>query len=194
MDVRRRQEDRRAATRRALVAAARTLFAQKGYAATSTPEIVKAAGVTRGALYHHFADKQALFAAVVEEEHAVLALTIHQAAEGGEDEPGPVKALIRGGDGFLAAMQDEGRRRMLIVDAPAVLGRATVDEIDGRHGLRTLVEGVDAAIEAGAIKELPSLPLAHLLSAMFDRAALVPADEINEYRKVMKALIRGLKK
>lgn len=194
MDVRRRQEDRRAATRRALVAAARTLFAQKGYAATSTPEIVKAAGVTRGALYHHFADKQALFAAVVEEEHAVLALTIHQAAEGGEDEPGPVKALIRGGDGFLAAMQDEGRRRMLIVDAPAVLGRATVDEIDGRHGLRTLVEGVDAAIDAGAIKELPSLPLAHLLSAMFDRAALVPADEINEYRKVMKALIRGLKK
>ncbi len=194
MDVRRRQEDRRAATRRALVAAARTLFAQKGYAATSTPEIVKAAGVTRGALYHHFADKQALFAAVVEEEHAVLALTIHQAAEGGEDEPGPVKALIRGGDGFLAAMQDEGRRRMLIVDAPAVLGRAAVDEIDGRHGLRTLVEGVDAAIEAGAIKELPSLPLAHLLSAMFDRAALVPADEINEYRKVMKTLIRGLKK
>jgi hypothetical protein len=83
---------------------------------------------------------------------------------------------------------------MLIVDAPAVLGRAAVDEIDGRHGLRTLVEGVDAAIEAGAIKELPSLPLAHLLSAMFDRAALVPADEINEYRKVMKALIRGLKK
>jgi len=194
MGVRRRQEDRRAATRRALVAAARTLFAQKGYAATSTPEIVKAAGVTRGALYHHFADKQALFAAVVEEEHAVLALTIHQAAEGGEDEPGPVKALIRGGDGFLAAMQDEGRRRMLIVDAPAVLGRAAVDEIDGRHGLRTLVEGVDAAIDAGAIKELPSLPLAHLLSAMFDRAALVPADEINEYRKVMKALIRGLKK
>ncbi|MEQ9635530.1 MAG: TetR/AcrR family transcriptional regulator [Devosia marina] len=194
MGVRRRQEDRRAATRRALVAAARTLFAKKGYAATSTPEIVKAAGVTRGALYHHFADKQALFAAVVEEEHAVLALTIHQAAEGGEDEPGPVKALIRGGDGFLAAMQDEGRRRMLIVDAPAVLGRAAVDEIDGRHGLRTLVEGVDAAIEAGAIKELPSLPLAHLLSAMFDRAALVPADEINEYRKVMKALIRGLKK
>lgn len=194
MDVRRRQQDRRAATRRILVAAARTLFAQKGYAATSTPEIVKAAGVTRGALYHHFADKQALFAAVVEEEHAVLALTIHQAAEGGEDEPGPVKALIRGGEGFLAAMQDEGRRRLLIVDAPAVLGRATVDEIDARHGLRTLVEGVGAAIEAGAIKDLPPLPLAHLLSAMFDRAALAPAEEINEYRKVMKALIRGLKK
>lgn len=194
MDVRRRQQDRRAATRRILVAAARTLFAQKGYAATSTPEIVKAAGVTRGALYHHFGDKQALFAAVVEEEHAVLALTIHQAAEGGEDEPGPVKALIRGGEGFLAAMQDEGRRRLLIVDAPAVLGRAAVDEIDARHGLRTLVEGVGAAIEAGAIKDLPPLPLAHLLSAMFDRAALAPADEINEYRKVMKALIRGLKK
>ncbi len=193
MDVRRRQQDRRAATRRILVAAARTLFAQKGYAATSTPEIVKAAGVTRGALYHHFADKQALFAAVVEEEHAVLALTIHQAAEGGEDEPGPVKALIRGGEGFLAAMQDEGRRRILIVDAPAVLGRARVDEIDARHGLHTLVEGVGTAIEAGAIKNLPLLPLAHLLSAMFDRAALAPAEDLGAYRKTIKALIRGLR-
>ena len=181
------------ATRRALVAAARSLFAQKGYAATSTPEIVKAAGVTRGALYHHFADKQALFSAVVEEEHALLALTVLQAAEAGEDEPGPVKALIRGGDGFLTAMQDEGRRRILIVDAPAVLGRAAVDEIDSRHGLRTLIEGVETAIEAGAIKDLPHVPLAHLLSAMFDRAALAPAEDIPAYRKTMKALIRGLK-
>ncbi len=193
LSVRRRQQDRRTATRRSLVAAARDLFAQKGYAATSTPEIVAAAGLTRGALYHHFADKQALFAAVVEEEHALLALTIHQAAEGGEDEPGPVKALIRGGEGFLSAMQDEGRRRILIVDAPAVLGREAVDDIDSRHGLRTLVEGVGMAIEAGAIRDLPTLPLAHLLSALFDRAALAPVGEVDAYRKVMKALIRGLR-
>lgn len=189
----RSQEERRASTRRQLLTAARALFAEKGYADTSTPDIVKAAGVTRGALYHHFADKQALFAAVVEEEHAILALTIHQAAEAGEDEPGPIKALIRGGEAFLDAMQDEGRRRMLIIDAPAVLGREAVDAIDARHGLRTLIEGVEAAIVAGAIRDLPALPLAHLLNALFDRAALAPADQVDGYRKAMKAIIRGLK-
>lgn len=194
MKVRRRQEDRRAATRRALIAAARTLFAEKGYSATSTPDIVKAAGVTRGALYHHFADKQALFATVVEEEHALLALTIHQAAEGGIDETGPVKALVRGGEGFMTAMQDDGRRRILVVDAPAVLGREKVDEIDARHGLRSLIEGVNVALEAGVIRDLPALPLAHMLNAMFDRAAQAPKGEADAYRKVMKAIIRGLKK
>ena len=191
--VSRTQEERRTATRRQLIAAARALFAAKGYAATSTPEIVAEAGVTRGALYHHFADKLALFAAVVEEEHALLALAINAASGDSDDEPGPIKALIRGGDGFIEAMQDEGRRRILIVDAPAVLGRAALDEIDARHGLRTLVEGVGAAIEAGAIKDLAPLPLAHLLGAMFDRAAQVPADEVDAYRKAIKAIIRGLR-
>jgi AcrR family transcriptional regulator len=191
--VRRRQEDRRAATRRALLAAARQLFAENGYAATSTPEIAATAGVTRGALYHHFSDKQGLFAAVVEEEHALLALAIHQAAEAGEDEPGPIKALVRGGDGFIGAMQDAGRRRILLVDAPAVLGREILDAIDARHGLRTLIEGVDAALAAGALRDLPARPLAHLLNALFDRAAQAPAEEVDAYRKVMKALIRGLR-
>jgi AcrR family transcriptional regulator len=189
----RSQEERRASTRRQLLAAARALFAEKGYAETSTPDIVKAAGVTRGALYHHFADKQALFAAVVEEEHALLALTIHQAAEAGDEEPGPIKALIRGGEGFLDAMQDAGRRRILIIDAPAVLGRDAVDAIDARHGLQTLIEGVEAAIAAGAIRDLPALPLAHLLNALFDRAALAPPDQVDGYRKAMKAVIRGLR-
>ena len=189
----RSQEERRASTRRQLLAAARQLFAEKGYAETSTPDIVKAAGVTRGALYHHFAHKQALFAAVVEEEHALLALTIHQAAEAGEEEPGPIKALIRGGEGFLDAMQDAGRRRILIIDAPAVLGREAVDAIDARHGLQTLIDGVEAAIAAGAIRDLPALPLAHLLNALFDRAALAPPDQVEGYRKAMKAIIRGLR-
>ena len=189
---RRTQAERRAETQRALLGAARRLFAEKGYAGTGTPEIVAAAGVTRGALYHHYADKTALFAAVVEEEHALLALAINAAAEG-EDEPGPVRALIAGGDAFLDAMQDEGRRRILLVDAPAVLGRAALDGIDARHGLRTLIEGVEAAIAAKAIRDLPVLPLAHLLNALFDRAALARPEELADYRKAIKALIRGLK-
>ncbi|SHF73511.1 TetR/AcrR family transcriptional regulator [Devosia limi] len=181
-----------AATRQMLIAVARQLFADKGYAETGTPEIVAAAGVTRGALYHHFADKAALFRAVVEEEHALLAMAINSATAG-DDETGPVKALLAGGDAFLSAMQDEGRRRILLIDAPAVLGRAELDAIDGRHGLRTLIEGVGAAMEAKAIRELPVVPLAHLLNALFDRAALAEAEELGDYRKAIRALIRGLK-
>jgi AcrR family transcriptional regulator len=168
------------------------LFATKGYAATSTPEIVSAAGVTRGALYHHFADKLALFAAVVEEEHLLMAMSIN-AADEGDDEPGPIKALIAGGDAFLDAMQEQGRRQILLVDAPAVLGREAIDAIDARHGLRTLVEGVQAAIDSKSIRDLPALPLAHLLNALFDRAALAAPEEQGNYRKAIKALIRGLK-
>ncbi|UJW84614.1 TetR/AcrR family transcriptional regulator [Devosia sp. SL43] len=192
MQARKTQEERRTQTQRALIAAARRLFAEKGYAGTGTPEIVAAAGVTRGALYHHFADKLALFTAVVEEEHLLMAMAINAAAEG-EDEPGPIKALIAGCDAFLDAMQDPGRRQIMLIDAPAVLGRAVVDEIDGRHGLDTLICGLRDAMEAGAMKKLPLEPLAHLFGALFDRAALAPPDELADYRKSIKALIRGLK-
>ena len=189
---RRSQQERRETTRRALISAARWQFADLGYAGTNTPAIAAAAGVTRGALYHHFADKEALFQAVVEEEHALLALAINGAGSG-EDEPGPIKALIAGGDAYLAAMQDPGRRRILLIDAPAVIARDTLDAIHARFGLKTLVDGVGAAISAGAIRDLPVMPLAQLLDALFDRAALAPPEQLNEYRKTIKALIRGLK-
>ena len=192
MQERRTQEQRRSQTRRALVTAARRLFAEEGYANTGTSDIVAAAGVTRGALYHHFADKQALFAAVVEEEHLLMAMAINAAGESDED-PGPIRALIAGCDVFLDAMQDPGRRQILLVDAPAVLGRATLDAIDARHGLQTLVCGLRDAMEAGAMKKLPVETLARILGAMFDRAALAPPDELADYRKSIKAVIRGLK-
>lgn len=192
LQARKTQEERRSQTQRALIAAARQLFAQKGYAGTGTPEIVAAAGVTRGALYHHFADKLALFAAVVEEEHLLMSMAINAAADS-EDEPGPIKALVAGCDAFLDAMQDPGRRQILLVDAPAVLGRAAVDEIDARHGLETLICGLRDAMEAGAMKKLPVEPLALLFGALFDRAALAPPAQLADYRKSIKALIRGLK-
>lgn len=190
--VRRSQGERREQTQRQLLSAARTLFAAKGYAGTGTPEIVAAAGVTRGALYHHFRDKLALFTAVVEEEHALIALRINGAAES-VDEPGPIKALMAGCDAFLDSMQDPGRRRILLVDAPAVLGRDVLDAIDGRHGKNTLICGLRDAMEAGAIKRLPVEVLANLFGALFDRAALAAPEELADYRKSIKTLIRGLK-
>jgi AcrR family transcriptional regulator len=192
MQERRSQIERTEATRRRLLAAARQAFAERGYAGTSTPEIVAAAGLTRGALYHHFADKKGLFQAVVEEEHMLLAMSINAGSDGLE-EASPVKALIAGSEIFIQAMADPGRRRIMLVDAPAVLGREMVDAIDARHGMETLRCGLQDAMNAGAIKRLPVMPLAQLFGAMFDRAALAPPDKAGDYLKAIKALIRGLK-
>src|SRR6187402_20746 len=98
---RRSNRDRTEATRRDLIAAARKLFTEKSYAETSTPEIVAAAGVTRGALYHHFEDKQALFRAVVEQEAELVAAEIERAAPEGLP---PRQALVKGGEAFIEAM------------------------------------------------------------------------------------------
>ncbi|ODT65676.1 MAG: hypothetical protein ABS75_30710 [Pelagibacterium sp. SCN 63-23] len=194
-EARRSQEDRRAATRQALLEAARELFAHKGYAATGTPEIVAAAGLTRGALYHHFADKLALFAAVVEAEHAAVARAITAASDGATAPPDMIDALVVGGDAFLAAMQDPGRRRIMLIDAPAVLGPEALDAINQRYGQLTLVEGVQCARDAGVLADtLPVVPTAELLGALFDRAALAPAPLLPEYRAAMAAIIRGLRR
>jgi AcrR family transcriptional regulator len=187
-----RQAERTALMRQRLMTAARGLFAQKGYTATGTPELVAAAGVTRGALYHHFADKAELFRAVVEEEQGRVAATIN--ASGPDDPDDAIGTLLAGADAFLEAMQEPGRRQILLVDAPAVLGRSALDDIDARHGLATLIEGLTAAMAAGAIRpDLPLLPTAHLLSALFDRAALAGPDAAGEYRTAMRMLIEGLK-
>lgn len=191
--ARRRQEERREMTRGALLAAARQLFAEKGYAATSTPEIVAAAGVTRGALYHHFADKLALFAAVVEEEHRAVSSAIKGVSDGAHLPPDMIDALVAGGNAFIQAMQDRGRRQIMLVDAPAILGREAVDRINADHGLQTLVEGLRCAIDQGDIAPLPVLPMAHLLSAVFDRAALASGEEMEDYRTTIAALLRGLR-
>ncbi|WP_439502748.1 TetR/AcrR family transcriptional regulator [Aminobacter ciceronei] len=188
---RRSNRDRTEATRGDLIAAARRLFTEKSYAETSTPEIVAAAGVTRGALYHHFSDKQALFAAVVEQEAHAVAEEIERAAP---VSLGAREALLVGTEAYLRAMQMPGRTRLLLLDGPAVLGRPGMDAIDDRHGNRTLREGLAATMRAGAMRKLPLAPLTSLLAATFDRAALAIdagapfADQV----EVISALIDGL--
>ena len=188
---RRTNRDRSDRTQAALIAAARGLFVERGYAETGTPELVAAAGVTRGALYHHFADKQALFQAVVEAEAAAVAEEIERATPA--DLP-PLEALMEGGDAFLRAMAVPGRTRLLLVEAPAVLGRERLDEIDARHGGRTLREGLAAAMAAGALRPLPLDAAAQLLGAAYDRAALaiVGGADPGECRAVLAALVDGL--
>ncbi|MFE0014910.1 helix-turn-helix domain-containing protein [Mesorhizobium sp. NPDC059054] len=191
VNSRRSNRDRTEATRGDLIAAARRLFTEKSYAETGTPEIVAAAGVTRGALYHHFTDKQALFRAVVEAEAAAVANAIEQAA------PRTLSArdaLLAGGEAYVAAMRLPGRTRLLLLDGPAVLGRAEMDDIDGRHGNRTLREGLAAAMRAGDLPKLPLEALTSLLGAAFDRAALAvdAGAPAGDYRAVLAAVIDGL--
>ncbi|MGX5828209.1 TetR/AcrR family transcriptional regulator [Mesorhizobium sp. 43Arga] len=187
--ARRSNRDRTEATRADLIAAARKLFTEKSYAETGTPEIVTAAGVTRGALYHHFADKQALFAAVVEQEAQAVAQEIGRAS--------PLDArdaLIAGSDAYLAAMRAPGRTRLLLLDGPAVLGRTAMDAIDNRHGNRSLREGLVAAMRANTMTRLPVDALTALLASAFDRAALAieAGASAQDYRAVLMALIDGL--
>lgn len=188
---RRSNRERTETTRAALLDAARKLFVEKSYAETGTPEIVAAAGVTRGALYHHFIDKQALFAAVVEAESRAVAEEIDRAT------PATLSArdaLVIGGEAFLKAMAVPGRTRLLLLDGPAVLGRAAMDGIDARHGARTLKVGLAAAMRAGAIATLPLDALTALLAAMYDRAALAieAGGDAKDLATVLAAVIDGL--
>lgn len=190
---RRSNRERTETTRTALVDAARRLFIEKGYAETATPEIAAAAGVTRGALYYHFADKQALFQAVVEREATLVAAEIERASP---DTGSAVAALLAGGDAYLDAMREPGRTRLLLLDGPAVLGREGMDAIDNRHGNRTLREGLAAAMQGREIRKLPVDALTALVAAAFDRAALAleAGADRSAMRTAMHALITGLAK
>lgn len=190
----RSNKERTEQTRADLLAAARRLFIEKGYADTATPDIVAAAGVTRGALYHHFEDKKALVAAVCEQESREVAVEVDAASPSGL----PAReALIKGGEAYLDAMRVPGRTRLLLLDGPAVLGRAEMDAIDNRHGTRSLKAGVTFAVRDGTLpKDLPIDATTALLSAAFDRAALAidAGASADDYKRAMAALIDGLVK
>lgn len=179
-------------TRAGLIAAARALFIDKGYADTATPDIVAAAGMTRGALYHHFEDKKALLRAVVEHESRQVAEQIETASPAGSS---VMAALAAGGSAFLDAMQEPGRTRLLLLDGPAVLGRREMDRIDQETGsTRTLHIGLAAAMRTGELVPMPLAPLAALLSAAFDRAALEIASggDRAAYEATLQQLVKGL--
>jgi AcrR family transcriptional regulator len=162
-----------AATRTALIATARELFAERGYAAVGTEEIVRATGVTRGALYHHFAGKTELFQAVYEDVERQLAERI--AASAISTASDPLQALHAGAQAFLDACEDPAVRRIALVDAPSVLGWEQWREIGLRYGFGLVQGTVQAAMDAGLIDQQPVLPLAHLLLGAIDEGAMLIA-------------------
>lgn len=174
MERRTKHDLRSAATRQRLVAAARRLFAERGYAGVGTEEIVQAAGVTRGALYHQFRDKVELFAAVVEEVEGEVMTRIAQRVAAAV-QGGPVEALLAGARAFLEECAEPEVERIILLDAPAVLGAAAWRELGERHALDLVRQLLLAAVEIGAIPEQPVTPLARLLLGALDDAAIYVA-------------------
>ncbi|RSM41228.1 TetR/AcrR family transcriptional regulator [Amycolatopsis balhimycina DSM 5908] len=173
--MRRTQQDRSAGTKAALVAAARELFAARGYQAVPADEITRAAGVTRGALYHHYADKRGLFRAVVEELERELTEEVGAAFGSAPDTlTGMTNAL----GVFLDACLREEIRRISLADAPAVLGWEVWREIEAEYGLGLLVGALERARAAGLIVETPVRALAQLvLSAVMEAARMIAASD-----------------
>jgi AcrR family transcriptional regulator len=164
------------ATRDKLVAAARGLFGARGYAAVGTEEIVRAAGVTRGALYHQFRDKEDLFAAVFEQLEAETTARVADGALGdGAPAADPLAALRLGARQFLAECAAPEVERILLLDAPAVLGWERWREIGLRHGLGLVAGALEAGMEAGVVARAPVVPLAHLVIGALDEGAMYVA-------------------
>jgi AcrR family transcriptional regulator len=183
-------------TRAQLIQAGRALFAERGYAGVGTEEIVARAGVTRGALYHHFEDKKDLFRAVHEQLERDLATSIGEQIAGVED---PWEALVRGVRGFLNASTDPALMRIALVDAPVVLGWQEWREIDARYSLGLVSLGLQNAMDRGLLRRQEVRPLAHLLLGSITEAAMMIAhapDHEAARREVegpLLALLDGLK-
>jgi AcrR family transcriptional regulator len=163
------RERQREQTRRTLMVESRRLFATRGYAAVGLAEIVGVAGVTKGALYHHFAGKAELFRAVLAEVQQEVGRRVAAAAEAHAD---PWAQLVAGCQEFLTASTDPDVRRIMLVDGPSVLGwrewRALDEAASGRH----LAEALHALVDAGIVPRQPVAPLTHLLSGAMNEAAL----------------------
>jgi AcrR family transcriptional regulator len=177
--------------------AARALFAQRGYANVGTEEIVQRAGVTRGALYHHFRrGKEELFRAIVVQISAETAQRVRAAAVSTED---PWAALTCGIDAFLDACALPEVQRILLVDGPAVLGWDVWRTIDADYGLGLLEGALQRAIDAGQLPPQPARAAAHVLLGALDEAAMVvaraddPEAARAEMGQTVHRLLKGLR-
>jgi AcrR family transcriptional regulator len=166
------REEHVAATRRALVTAARRRFGSVGFAATSLDDVVADAGVTKGALYHHFKNKEDLFVAVYEELEGELTSVGTESAVGAKD---AIDLLQRAFGAFLDLALSPEIQRISLIDAPSVLGAAQKHEIDTRYSLAGVCLAVQMGIDAGDIVAHDAETLAVLLIAACSQAAVMIA-------------------
>ncbi|MCK9874571.1 TetR/AcrR family transcriptional regulator [Frankia sp. AgPm24] len=196
-----RRSEQTTDTRAALVAAARRRFAEQGFAATGTEEIVADAQVTRGALYHHFRDKADLFRTVMEQVATEVAEKL-VAGELARDAQLPSDAWTQLRTGFQSLLDistaDSDFQRIVLVDGPAVLGSEAWDALVERHGYRLLSEWLQRAMSEEGIDQLPVAPLTRLVAALLSEASIYTGRAADpdaarvEIGIVLDRLMRGL--
>jgi AcrR family transcriptional regulator len=190
------REERAEATRAQLLASARELFAVRGYAGVGTEDVVRAAGLTRGALYHHFPDKRELFAAVHEQLEKELMAKVASSLAGFND---PLEMLAAGVGRFLDICLEPAVLRIAILEAPTVLGWERWREIDAKHSLGLVTAALEAAMAAGQITRQDTGLLGHLLLAACGEAAQLiahapePAQARAHVEPVLLSLLAGLR-
>lgn len=160
------------ATRTALVAAARQRFTQVGFAATSLDEVAADAGTTKGAVYHHFKDKKALFRAVYEavSRELIAAVATSTMSAGGGDSPGEVALHA-----FLVHAGDAACQQVLFTDGPVVLGAAECRSIDTSHSQGLLNRLIEAQGAPDLVASAGSETLAKMLLAVIVESAQIIA-------------------
>jgi AcrR family transcriptional regulator len=190
----RTQAERTRTTTDQLVSAARELFAADGYDATFLDAVVERAGVTKGALYHHFDGKRALFAAVYEAEQRSIKQAVYLANRDYDDS---WEGFFAGCRAFFDMALDSGFQHILIA-APAVLGRHQMREIEDRQLMALIKQGLKLAMEDGHIKSRRVEPLAHQVHGAICEAAMVvarsddPPQEARDAYAVLTDLLNGL--
>jgi len=198
---RRSQAERRAETRRALIAAGRALFVEQSIRAVTTSAIVARANVTRGALYHHFPDgKDALFEAVFEEVETEIDAAVLASAQTALRETGDeTAAFLAGTARFLAESARPETQRLLFTDGPAVLGWDRWYAIDARHGMAQIERGFELLMTSAVIASRPVAPLVHIWYGATLGAArfIATADDrdsaLREALDTLRHLLSGLR-
>jgi AcrR family transcriptional regulator len=186
----------RAETTARLLTVARAQFAEHGYAQAATETIVRLAGVTRGALYHHFGSKEGLFQAVVAEVQRDVAQKVAEAAVGVDD---PWEQLLAGCRAFLRACLEPDVQRILLLDGPAVIGWEAWRALDAEHAMRLLEEGLGALVALGRMQPVAVPAATHLLSGAMNEAVLwaaraaEPQRALDEATVVLEQLLSGLR-
>jgi AcrR family transcriptional regulator len=169
---RRSQRQRTEATRAALVSAGRRLFGAEGYAAVGTERVAREAGVSRGALYHQFADKAELFAAVLDQVEAEIAQRMTVAVSAGLDPADTVAMLVAGANAFLDACTEPDLQRIVLIDGASVLGWDQWRRICLHHSVGLVAALLADGIQRGTIAAQPVDALTHVLVGAIDEAAL----------------------
>jgi AcrR family transcriptional regulator len=172
MSVKQERAAQAESTRSALLHHARRLFAQNGYAEASTDEVVRRAKVTKGALYHHFANKQELYRAVVEDMERQLVSVMETAAAAEPDLARRLEAVCRA---YLDACLDSSLTRILVLEAPVVLGWKGWCNLAHEYEIAAIAAHLRNAVEAGAVRGQPLDTMAHLLLGALNTAARVIA-------------------